>query len=156
MDIIYACNHENNVPSPLSPQQFFSNSCTHVYDVRLHIFLWFNVYIMLILLPWDLSTLCIMDHLCILIMLSLLGLLSTLWFISINNVLLYIMYPHAWVGIYLFIYLFVYLFFYFFICLFVCSFVYLFIYLFIFLFIYLFALLFIERLAFTVAFCKAN
>ena len=38
MGIIYTCNHENNVPSPLSPQQFCGNSNTQVYDVRLHIF----------------------------------------------------------------------------------------------------------------------
>ena len=38
MDIIYTCNHENNVPSSLSPQQFFSNTCTQVYDVLLYIF----------------------------------------------------------------------------------------------------------------------
>ena len=30
MDIIYTCNHEINVPSPLSPQQFCGNSCTQV------------------------------------------------------------------------------------------------------------------------------
>ena len=29
---IYLCNHENNVPSRLSPQCLFCNSCT-VYDV---------------------------------------------------------------------------------------------------------------------------
>ena len=108
MDIIYTCNHEINVPSPLSPQQFCGNSCTQVYDVQLHTFLWLHVYIMLTLLPWDLKTLRIVDHLWLLIILSLLDLLNTLWFISTNNVLLYIMYPRAWVGIYLFIYLFIY------------------------------------------------
>ena len=39
MDIIYTRNHEINVPSPLSPQQFCGNSCTQVYDVQLHTFL---------------------------------------------------------------------------------------------------------------------
>ena len=38
MGIIYICNHENNVPSPLSSQQFCGNSSTQVYDIRLHIF----------------------------------------------------------------------------------------------------------------------
>ena len=109
MDIIYTYNHEINVPPPLSPQQFCGNSCTQVYDVQLHTFLWLHVYIMLTLLPWDLKTLRIVDHLWLLIILSLLDLLNTLWFISTNNVLLYIMYPRAWVGIYLFIYLFIYL-----------------------------------------------
>ena len=31
------CNHENNVPSRLSPQWFRSNSCTWAHDVRLNI-----------------------------------------------------------------------------------------------------------------------
>ena len=31
------CNHENNVPSRLSPQWLCGNSCTWAHDVRLHI-----------------------------------------------------------------------------------------------------------------------
>ena len=34
---IYICNHENNVPSRLSPQWLCGNSCTWAHDVRLHI-----------------------------------------------------------------------------------------------------------------------
>ena len=30
-------NHENNVPSRLSPQWLCGNSCTWAHDVRLHI-----------------------------------------------------------------------------------------------------------------------
>ena len=33
----YTCNHENNVPSWLSPQWVCGNSCTWAHDVRLHI-----------------------------------------------------------------------------------------------------------------------
>ena len=32
---IYICNHENNVPSRLSPQWLCGNSCTWAHDVRL-------------------------------------------------------------------------------------------------------------------------
>ena len=31
------CNHENNVPSRVSPQWLCDNSCTSAHDVRLHI-----------------------------------------------------------------------------------------------------------------------
>ena len=31
---IYICNHENNVPSRLSPQWLCGNSCTWAHDVR--------------------------------------------------------------------------------------------------------------------------
>ena len=31
------CNHENNVPSRLSPQWRYGNSCTWAHDVQLHI-----------------------------------------------------------------------------------------------------------------------
>ena len=34
---IYICNHENNVPSRLSPQWLCGNQCTWAHDVRLHI-----------------------------------------------------------------------------------------------------------------------
>ena len=62
---IYTCNHENKVPSQLSPQWLCSNSCTSAHDVRLHIYICFHdcMYITLILLSWDLSTLCVADHL---------------------------------------------------------------------------------------------
>ena len=36
LSVIYS-NHENNVPSRLSPQQLLGNSCTWAHDVRLHI-----------------------------------------------------------------------------------------------------------------------
>ena len=62
---IYTCSHENKVPSQLSPQWLCSNSCTSAHDVRLHIYICFHdcMYITLILLSWDLSTLCVADHL---------------------------------------------------------------------------------------------
>ena len=43
---IYTCNHENKVPSQLSPQWLCSNSCTSAHDVRLHIYMfsWLHVY----------------------------------------------------------------------------------------------------------------
>ena len=56
------------------------------------------IYITLILLLWDLSTLCVVDHLWPLILRSLLCLLSTLWFIGTSNVEPYIMCPSAWVA----------------------------------------------------------
>ena len=34
---VCVCNHENNVPSWLSPQWRHGNSCTWAHDVRLHI-----------------------------------------------------------------------------------------------------------------------
>ena len=34
---MYVCNHENNVPSRLSPQWLSGNSWTWAYDVQLHI-----------------------------------------------------------------------------------------------------------------------
>ena len=49
-----------------------------------HCFSWLHVYIMLILLPWDLSTLRIVDHLWLLIIRFLLGLLSSLVLITCN------------------------------------------------------------------------
>ena len=30
---IYICNHENNVPSRLSPQWFCGNSCTWAHEI---------------------------------------------------------------------------------------------------------------------------
>ena len=56
------------------------------------------IYITLILLLWDLSTMCVVDHLWPLILRSLLCLLSTLWFIGTSNVEPYIMCPSAWVA----------------------------------------------------------
>ena len=49
-----------------------------------HCFSWLHVYITLILLPWDLSTLRIVNHLWLLIIRSLLGLLSSLVPITCN------------------------------------------------------------------------
>ena len=37
MRVIYTCYHENNVPSQLSPQWLYGNSCTWAHDVPLHI-----------------------------------------------------------------------------------------------------------------------
>ena len=48
---IYIFNHENNMPSWLSPQWFCGNSCTWGHDVYTPI-----------LLLQDLSTLCVVDH----------------------------------------------------------------------------------------------
>ena len=76
---IYICNHENNVLSRLSPQWFCGNSCTWatvnhvpkcischkaivVITGRTHCF-HDCIYITLILLLRDLSTLCVVDHL---------------------------------------------------------------------------------------------
>ena len=33
MGVIYMCNHENKVPSRLSPQWLCGNSCTYAHDV---------------------------------------------------------------------------------------------------------------------------
>ena len=54
--------------------------------------------LMLILLLWDLSTLCVVDYLWPLILCSLLSFFSTLWFIGTSNVQPYIMWPSAWVA----------------------------------------------------------
>ena len=40
----YICNHENNVPSRLSPQWLCGNSCTWAHDVRLYIYIYY-IYI---------------------------------------------------------------------------------------------------------------
>ena len=37
MGVIYICNHENNVPSRLSRQWLYGNSCIWAHDVWLHI-----------------------------------------------------------------------------------------------------------------------
>ena len=37
---IYICNHENNVPSWLSPQWLCGNTCTWAHDVRLYIYIY--------------------------------------------------------------------------------------------------------------------
>ena len=34
---MHICNHENNVPSRLSPRWLYGNSWTWAHDVRLHI-----------------------------------------------------------------------------------------------------------------------
>ena len=65
-----SCYHENNVPSRLSPRWLYGNSCTHmschkaivVITERAHCF-HDKIYIIVILLLWDLSTLCVVDHL---------------------------------------------------------------------------------------------
>ena len=56
------------------------------------------MYITPILLLWDLSTVCIMNHLWPLMLRSLLCLLSTFWFIGTSNVYTHIMCPSAWVA----------------------------------------------------------
>ena len=67
---IYSCYHENNVPTRLSPRWLYGNSCTRmrchkaivVITERGHCF-HDKIYIIVILLLWDLSTLCVVDHL---------------------------------------------------------------------------------------------
>ena len=67
---------------------------SYIYFIYIYIFymyyiciIYIYIYIyMLILLLWDLSTVCVVDHLWPLILCSLLSLLSTLWFIGISNV----------------------------------------------------------------------
>ena len=34
---MYICNHENNVPSQLSPQWLCGNSCTWAHDIYIYI-----------------------------------------------------------------------------------------------------------------------
>ena len=53
MSVIYICNHENNVPSRLSPQWLCGNSCTWVDDVRLHIGSLMTTYITLLALLFE-------------------------------------------------------------------------------------------------------
>ena len=50
------------------------------------LFSWKQIYITLILLLWDFSTLCVVDHLWPLTLCSLFNLLSTSWFIGKSNV----------------------------------------------------------------------
>ena len=76
-----------------------------IYNNKLYIYIDTNctqacpsIYIMLILLLWDLSTLCVLDHLQPLKLCSLLSLFSFLWFIGTSNVQPYIMCPSAWVA----------------------------------------------------------
>ena len=45
MSVIYICNHENNVPSRLSPQWLCGNSCTWAHNVRLNIYIYIYIYI---------------------------------------------------------------------------------------------------------------
>ena len=67
---IYSCYDENNVPTRLSPRWLYGNSCTRmrchkaivVITERGHCF-HDKIYIIVILLLWDLSTLCVVDHL---------------------------------------------------------------------------------------------
>ena len=74
---IYIYYHENNVPFRLSPQWLFGDSCTWAHDAckymschkaivvitgRTHCF-HDNIYVTLILLLWELSTPCVVDHL---------------------------------------------------------------------------------------------
>ena len=47
---IYICNHENNVPSRLSPQWLWGNSCTWAHDVRLYYILYIILYIYITLI----------------------------------------------------------------------------------------------------------
>ena len=101
------------MPSRLSPQWPYGNSCIWSHDVRLHIagtnqrvlnklsgHKWstthiyithiYYIYIKPISLLRDLSTLCVVDHLRPPILRSLLSLLSILWFIGTSNVQSYI------------------------------------------------------------------
>ena len=58
----YICNHEINVPSPLLPQWPCSDSYTWARCVQRANCFHYCIYIMPILLLWDLSTLWVMDH----------------------------------------------------------------------------------------------
>ena len=67
---IYAYNHENNVPSWLSPQWLYGNSCTWAHDLQFKpvvITRYDCTYITLILLLWDLRTLCVVNHISLLV-----------------------------------------------------------------------------------------
>ena len=55
----------------------------HIYIA--YILLWLHIYITAILIFWDLSTLCVVDHLWSLVLCSLLSLLSTLWLICTSK-----------------------------------------------------------------------
>ena len=55
------------------------------------------IYIMSTFLLWDLSTLCVVDHIWPLILCSLLGLLSSLWFTGTSNVYMFI---HVYAKVY--------------------------------------------------------
>ena len=74
---MYLCNNENNVPSSLWRQWLYGISCTWAHDApkcicchkalvviigRAQCFHYY-IYITPILLLWDFSTLCVMDHL---------------------------------------------------------------------------------------------
>ena len=37
---MYICNHENNVPSRLSPQWLCGNSCTWGHDIYIYIYIY--------------------------------------------------------------------------------------------------------------------
>ena len=68
------------------PHEFHELPQSHCDDNREGtVFSWLY-YITFILLLWDLSALCIVDHLWPLILCSLLSLLSSLWFIGTSNV----------------------------------------------------------------------
>ena len=41
----YTCNHENNVPSRLSPQWICGNSCTWYISIYLYIYIYISIYI---------------------------------------------------------------------------------------------------------------
>ena len=56
------------------------------------------IYIMSTFLLWDLSTLCVVDHIWPLILCSLLGLLSSLWFTGTSNVYMYNVCQSIWVA----------------------------------------------------------
>ena len=42
---IYTCNHENNVPSRLSPQWLCGNSYTWTHGARFYTYIYINIYI---------------------------------------------------------------------------------------------------------------
>ena len=81
----------------LVPKCMSCHKAIVVINERAHFFHDY-MYIMLILLLWDLITLCVVDHLWPLILWSWLCLFSIIWFIGTSNVEPYIMCLSAWVG----------------------------------------------------------
>ena len=98
------CNHESNVPSQLSLQWLCGKSCTWAHNAHcLHGY----IYIMPILLLWDLSTLCVVNHLN--------DHLYTLYI----YIYIYI-YIYLYISIYLYIYIYIYIYIHICVCIYVC------------------------------------
>ena len=128
------CSNLTEARWTLSLQWLYGNSCTWAHDVRLYIAgtnepKSIQECIVLILLLWDLSTLCVVDHLWPLILCSLPRLLSTLWHELLQShcgddregTLFSWWYVYISISIYLSIYLsFLYIYIYIYIYIYVC------------------------------------